>query len=110
MINHYSILKHSAILIGHHVLLQGEVLVASLFSLATVQFHQNQKKRVTISLSAVEAQYRSVRRVCVELSWFSKLLSELHVSDITLIPLKCDNQVAIYITTNHVFHERTKTH
>lgn len=68
------------------------------------------KKQVKISLSALEAQYRSMRRVCVEFSWFSKFLSELHVSNITSIPLKCDNQAAIYITTNPVFHERTKTH
>lgn len=28
--------------------------------------------------------------------------------NITLVPLKCDNQVAIYIAKTLVFHERTK--
>lgn len=66
------------------------------------------KKQVTISLSSAEAEYRSMCRVCAELAWLSRLLSELQVEGVTPIPLKCDNQVAIYIATNPVFHERTK--
>ncbi|KAL4592495.1 hypothetical protein LXL04_005493 [Taraxacum kok-saghyz] len=66
------------------------------------------KKQLTVSLSSAEAEYRSMRRVCAELAWLSRLLEEFGVRDITPILLKCDNQAAIYIACNPVFHERTK--
>lgn len=49
-----------------------------------------------------------MRRVCAELAWLSRLLEEMRVSNITPISLKCDNQAAIYIAKNPVYHERTK--
>ncbi|KAL9995344.1 putative RNA-directed DNA polymerase [Helianthus debilis subsp. tardiflorus] len=66
------------------------------------------KKQATVSLSSAEAEYRSLRRVTSELSWLTRLLAELHVPDITPIPIKCDSQAAIHIAKNPVFHERTK--
>jgi len=66
------------------------------------------KKQGTVSLSSAEAEYRSLRRVVAELSWLSRLLHELTLTSITSIPVHCDNQAAIYITKNPVFHERTK--
>jgi len=66
------------------------------------------KKQQTVSLSSAEAEYRSMRRLVVELAWLSRLLHELTVDNVTPIPLKCDNQAAIYIAKNLVFHERTK--
>lgn len=62
------------------------------------------KKQLTISLSSAEAEYRSMRRVCSELAWLSRIFHELDVSHINPIPLKYDNQAAIYIATNLVFH------
>lgn len=66
------------------------------------------KKQHTVSLSSAEAEYRSLRRITAELAWLSRLLTELEVPDITPIPIKCDNQAAIHIAKNPVFHERTK--
>jgi len=66
------------------------------------------KKQGTVSLSSAEAEYRSLRRLVVELAWLSRLFHELSITDITPIPIKCDSQAATYITKNHVFHERTK--
>jgi len=66
------------------------------------------KKQVTVSLSSAEAEYRSLRRLTTELAWLSRLLSELTLTSITPIPVKCDNLAAIYIAKNPVFHERTK--
>ena len=66
------------------------------------------KKQGTVSLSSAEAEYRSMRRVVAELSWLSRLLNELTITSITPIPIRCDNQAAVYIAKNPVFHERTK--
>lgn len=66
------------------------------------------KKQATVALSSAEAEYRSMRRVCAELSWLTRLLSELTVFSLDPIPLKCDSQAAIHIAKNPVFHERTK--
>lgn len=66
------------------------------------------KKHTTFLLSFVEAKYRSMRKVCSELVWLSRLFHEFNITNITLIAVKCDNQATIYIATNHVFHEKTK--
>jgi len=66
------------------------------------------KKQPTIALSSAEAEYRSMRTVTAELSWLTRLLSELQAPSILPVPLKCDSQAAIYIAKNPVFHERTK--
>jgi len=66
------------------------------------------KKQGTVSLSSADSEYRSIRRVVAELSWLTHLLDEFNVPSITLVPVHCDNQAAIYIARNPVFHERTK--
>ena len=66
------------------------------------------KKQGTVSLSSAEAEYRSLRRLVAELSWLSRLLHEFTLTSIIPIPIHCDNQAAIYIAKNPVFHERTK--
>lgn len=65
------------------------------------------KKQHTVALSSTEAEYRSMRRVCSELAWLTRLLNELTVPSVIPVPLKSDSQAAIYIAKNPVFHERT---
>jgi len=43
-----------------------------------------------------------------ELVWLKQLLRELQFGDVTQMRLVCDNQVALHISVNFVFHERTK--
>lgn len=43
-----------------------------------------------------------------EVVWIDKLLREFGIPKQKVIPLFCDNNVAIYITSNPAFHERTK--
>ncbi|KAL8112007.1 hypothetical protein AgCh_019640 [Apium graveolens] len=66
------------------------------------------KKQHTISRSSAEAEYRSMVDCCCEVTWLRSLLAELKISIARPAELFCDNQSAIYIATNHVFHERTK--
>ena len=66
------------------------------------------KKQPAVALPSAEAEYRSMHTVTVELSWLTRLLSELQVPSLLPIPLKCDSLAAIYITKNPIFHEWTK--
>ncbi|KAL0403674.1 UNVERIFIED_CONTAM: Retrovirus-related Pol polyprotein from transposon RE2 [Sesamum radiatum] len=66
------------------------------------------KKQSTVSRSTAEAEYRSMAATVCELRWISYLLSNLGVSIRLPIQLFCDNQAAMHIMANPVFHERTK--
>ncbi|XP_059310268.1 uncharacterized mitochondrial protein AtMg00810-like [Lycium ferocissimum] len=66
------------------------------------------KKQPVVSLSSTESEYRSMRRLVVEISWVVRLLSDLTVSPSLPVPLHCDNRSTIHIAKNPVFHERTK--
>ncbi|KAL2232768.1 UNVERIFIED_CONTAM: Retrovirus-related Pol polyprotein from transposon RE1 [Sesamum indicum] len=66
------------------------------------------KKQTTVARSTAEAEYRSLGTTACELRWISYLLQDLCVPVSTPIPLDCDNQAALHIVANPVFHERTK--
>lgn len=66
------------------------------------------KKQHTVSRSSSEAEYRALSFASCELQWLLYLLKDLGVSCIKSPVLYCDNQSAIHIAGNPVFHERTK--
>ncbi|XP_056697421.1 uncharacterized mitochondrial protein AtMg00810-like [Spinacia oleracea] len=66
------------------------------------------KKQSTISKSSSEAEYRAMSHAAGEVTWIIRLLEELGVTDLKPVVLHCDNQSAIHIATNPIFHERTK--
>jgi hypothetical protein len=66
------------------------------------------KKQLTVSRSSSEAEYRALGAATCELQWILYLLKDLHVSLLKPPVLYCDNQSAIHIAANPVFHERTK--
>ena len=43
-----------------------------------------------------------------ELVWLKHLLQELHFCEVGQMELVCDNQSAIHLSSNYVFHQRTK--
>lgn len=59
-------------------------------------------------MSSSEAEYRAMVAATSKITWIMRLLNELHVINLKPITLNCDNQRAIHIGKNHVFHERTK--
>jgi hypothetical protein len=66
------------------------------------------KKQSVVSKSSAEAEYRSMAVTCAELTWLKYILSALHVQHFQPVSLHCDNQAAMHIAANPVFHERTK--
>jgi hypothetical protein len=66
------------------------------------------KKQHVIACSSAEAEYRAMASAACELIWLKGLLSELGFPSSIPITLFCDNQAAMHIAANPVFHERTK--
>ncbi|RVW36460.1 Retrovirus-related Pol polyprotein from transposon TNT 1-94 [Vitis vinifera] len=66
------------------------------------------KKQTFVARSSTEAEYRAFADTTSELLWLRWLLKDLGVSTSSATPLYCDNQSAIHIAHNDVFHERTK--
>ncbi|CAL2263123.1 unnamed protein product [Prunus armeniaca] len=66
------------------------------------------KKQVIIARSSAEAEYRSMAAATCELTWLRYLLHDLRVTHAEPAKLFCDNQAALYIAANPVYHEQTK--
>ena len=66
------------------------------------------KKQSTVSRSSAEAEYRAMATVTSELIWVKSFLASLGVFLDQPMKLYCDNQAALHIAKNPVFHERTK--
>ncbi|GKE79111.1 retrovirus-related pol polyprotein from transposon TNT 1-94 [Tanacetum coccineum] len=60
-----------------------------------------------VALLTTEAEYMTLTEAVKEAIWLRGLLEELGVELNTVI-VNCDNQGAIHLSRNHVFHERTK--
>ena len=66
------------------------------------------KKQTVVSKSSAEAEYRAMAHTTCELIWLKALLEHFSITYTDLIPMHCDNQAAIHIVSNFVFHEQTK--
>ncbi|WZZ34789.1 hypothetical protein YC2023_018190 [Brassica napus] len=66
------------------------------------------KKQKVISCSSAEAEYRAMLKLTNELVWIKGILKHLEIEQSTPMTMHCDNQAAIHIASNSVFHERTK--
>ena len=66
------------------------------------------KKQSIVSRSSAEAEYRAMATTTCELTWILHLLQDLHIKHDKPVLLYCDNQVALHIAANLVFHERSK--
>ncbi|GAV62651.1 hypothetical protein CFOL_v3_06174 [Cephalotus follicularis] len=67
-----------------------------------------QKKQTPISRSSVETEYRTMAVATCEITWLSFLLQDIGLPLPKCVSLHYDNQVALHIAANPVYHERTK--
>ena len=66
------------------------------------------KKQDAVARSSAKAKYHAKALVTCELIWLKQLLQKLKYSEVTQMKLISDNQVALHIASNPIFHERTK--
>lgn len=66
------------------------------------------KKQETVSRSSTESEYRALAHVSCELAWILKILTDFKINIILPIEVLCDNESAIKLALNPVFHEKTK--
>ncbi|KAJ0435793.1 putative RNA-directed DNA polymerase [Helianthus annuus] len=66
------------------------------------------KKQSTVSRSTAEAEYRALCSTTCELIWLQNLFKELRINVKLPVKIYCDNEAAIAIAANPVFHDRTK--
>ena len=72
-------------------------------------FHVSLNKQINVpKISPESAWYKAMTNTCLELTWLKYILQDLKVLLFESVLLYCDNQAALHITINPVFHERTK--
>ena len=78
------------------------------FTLGTGAVSWSSKKQPTVALSSNEAEYRGAALAACEIDWLCTLLHSLDIVVDYAVVLYCDNMSSIKLSSNPVFHARTK--
>jgi histone deacetylase 1/2 len=65
-------------------------------------------KQCTVARSSTEVEYKALADGTVEVIWLQYLLTDLQIPSISAPIIWCDNLGATYLSTNPIFHARTK--
>lgn len=78
------------------------------FLLAGGAFSWESKKQPTVALSSTEAEYMALSSATKEAIYLQKLLGEIQLHCPEKIIINGDNQGALHLVKNPIFHNRTK--
>ncbi|KAG8502831.1 hypothetical protein CXB51_000478 [Gossypium anomalum] len=78
------------------------------FTLGSGSFCWSSKKQQTVAQSTAEAEYIAVAAAVNQAIWLRKLLSDLNEEQSEATEIMVDNQSAVAIAKNPVFHGKTK--
>jgi hypothetical protein len=78
------------------------------FLLGGASISWGSKKQPTVALSTTEAEYMALCQTAKEGIWLERLLGEIGYSPSLPVAILSDNQGAIDLTKNSVYHARTK--
>jgi len=66
------------------------------------------KQQPIVARSSTETEYKAIANATTELTWFNSILHELGLPPQHSLMLWCDNIGTTYLTSNPIFHARTK--
>lgn len=66
------------------------------------------RKSITVSCSSTKSEYRALGSITCDVMWILKLLFDLRIKTISHVDIICDNELAIKLALNPMFHEKTK--
>lgn len=78
------------------------------FSLGTNAVSWTNEKQHEVALSSIEAKYRGTVKKACEAMWLWRMLSNIKMSQAGPSPLIYNNQGALKLAKNPIFHKRTK--
>jgi hypothetical protein len=78
------------------------------FFIGTRLISWKSKKQKSISRSSCEAKHRALANATCEAQWLLNLLKAFCIPHQAPAVIFCDNDKAIHIANNHIFHEHTK--
>lgn len=78
------------------------------FSLGSASTYWMSRKKKSVALSTVEAEYIEASMAYCEVVRLRKLFSELFKNVLDTIVIFCDNQSGIHLSENPMFHDRSK--
>ena len=78
------------------------------FSLRSGMVSWSSRKQTLVALSSIEVEYIASSLGAREVVWLRKLLSDLFKRHLKPTVIYCDNQSCIKLSSNPVFHNRSK--